>query len=647
MSVIRKALFAVAVLSLVLFPALLPASAETGGADPKVDALFLGTKGENGPLLDDLLNRMVAEHLDWRRSFHPEDPPPVPAGVLDSPEAAETARKLREVLLELSARLKQGSNPWFSPRYLGHMNADLLLPGIAGYLAAMLYNPNNVVYEGGPATTEIEMEVAAQLAGLIGYDPARAWGNITAGGSTANFQALWYARNLKSLPLAVKAVLPELVRGRSERELLNLPVGEVLDLLDRVKASPKYEEVLRRTVKGAGVDPEKLGRLLVPQSRHYSWDKAADLFGIGSGNIVAVPVDRHYRLDVSALDRILAGLAEKGIPVLAVVSVLGSTEEGAVDETHRVAALRDKYAGRGLGFYYHVDAAYGGYVRSMFLDPSGAFMSLEEVRRTALERYGIPGSAEWPVKSVYDAFKALPEADSVTIDAHKLGYVPYPAGALVFRDRRILAVQTFHAAYVQDLRAKAPVSIGEYTLEGSKPGASAAAVWVAHRVLPLHAGGYGRLLGRTVKTANMLHDAMNGDAGFESKSGRRYRFIPLVKPDLNIVDYVVREVGNPSLAAMNRLNGAVYRECSYVSGDLMHREFVISKTVFAPAEYGRTPLDFVRKCGFEDSEWERTPSVMILRSTVMTPYLSDEAVFRTYYEMLRETVKEIVSATEG
>ena len=643
-----KVFFAVMIAAAILAGSAAPIHAGQGaGPDPRVDALFLGTKGETGDFFLDMLNVMMKEHVMWRQSFHPEDPQAISGKNLASPEAADARKKLKKVLSSLSTRLQKGSNPWFSPRYLGHMNADLLLPGVIGYMAAMLYNSNNVVYEGGPATTEMELEVGLQLARLLGYNPEKAWGNITSGGTNANFQALWYARNLKSLPLAVKVVAPELVKGLNEQRLLNMPVNQALDLLDKVKNSPQYETILKHTVKGKGVDPKKLGKLLVPQSRHYSWDKAADVFGIGSENIIAVPVNKNYRMDIEALDRTIAGLVKKKIPILAVVSVLGSTEEGAVDETHRIVALREKFARRGIGFYYHIDAAYGGYIRSMFIDESEAFMSLDQVRKTARERYHISEAASWPQESVYEAYKAVPEADSVTIDCHKLGYIPYPAGAVVFKDKRILSVQTFHAAYVQDLRAKAPVSIGHYVLEGSKPGAAAAAVWTAHQVLPLNMGGYGQLLGRTIKTANMLYESMAKTEPFKAQNGRTYKFVPLVKPDLNIVDYVLREVGNPSLEAMNKLNQTIYDECSYVSGDLMKKDFITSKTVFSPAEYGSTPLDFVRKCGLNDAEWGKTPSVMVLRSAIMTPYLADEAEFARYFDSLVEIMKKVITKVGG
>jgi tyrosine decarboxylase len=648
MNYAKKAVLAMMILAVILVGPSIPAHAgQSAVPDPRLDTLFLGTKGETSDFFLDMLNMMMKEHVTWRQSFHPEDSQAISNKNLASPEAADARKKLKEVLSTLSTRLQKGSNPWFSPRYLGHMNADLLLPGVIGYMAAILYNSNNVVYEGGPATTEMELEVGLQLARLLGYNPEKAWGNITSGGTNANFQALWYARNLKSFPLAVKAVMPELVKGQSRQHLLNMPVSNALDLLDKVKNSPQYEAVLKHTVKGKGVDPKKLGKLLVPQSRHYSWDKAADVFGIGSQNMIAIPVDKNYRMDISALDRTIADLVKKKIPILAVVSVLGSTEEGAVDETHRIAALRKKYAARGVGFYYHVDAAYGGYARSLFIDGSGVFMGLDQVRKTALDYYHISESAAWPTESVYESYKAVPEADSVTIDSHKLGYVPYPAGAVVFKDKRILAVQTFHAAYVQDLRTKAPVSIGHYVLEGSKPGAAAAAVWTAHQVSPLNVDGYGQLLGRTIKTANMLYELMAKAAPFKAQNGRTYKFVPLVKPDLNIVDYVLKEVGNPSLESMNKLNQAIYDECSYVSGGLMKKDFITSKTVFSPAEYGNTPLDFVRKCGLNDAEWKNTPSVLVLRSTIMTPYLADEAEFRAYFDRLVEILKKVITKVGG
>jgi tyrosine decarboxylase len=96
---------------------------------------------------------------------------------------------------------------------------------------------------------------------------------------------------------------------------------------------------------------------------------------------------------------------------------------------------------------------------------------------------------------------------------------------------------------------------------------------------------------------------------------------------------------------MNKLNQAIYDECSFISGDMMKKDFITSKTVFSPAEYGNTPLDFVRRCGLSDAEWKKTPSVQELRSTIMTPYLADEADFGAYFNRLTEIFKKVIIKT--
>ncbi|MCG4778422.1 tyrosine decarboxylase, partial [Eggerthella lenta] len=94
------------------------------------------------------------------------------------------------------------------------------------------------------------------FAALNGYKEG--WGYISADGSLANMEGLWYARNVKSLPLAMKKVAPELVSGKSDWELLNMPTHEMLDLLD--KADPKVADKIKNNSARAGHDMDKLGK---------------------------------------------------------------------------------------------------------------------------------------------------------------------------------------------------------------------------------------------------------------------------------------------------------------------------------------------------------------------------------------------------
>src|SRR5262249_49311262 len=346
--------------------------------------------------------------------------------------------------------------PFYSPRYIGHMLGDQLLPAIAAYFAAMLHNPNNVTLEASPITTRYEMEVARQLARLMGY-PGETWGHITSGGTIANFEALWVARNLKFFPIAARdaaralgleelpVMLPtgetiNLVIADDNWSLVNLDTDEVLKLRARLYAAhaqrrtdlPQAEinrEVDRRlaahSVSGKGIQRffSELGDetvaaplALVPATAHYSMQKVIEALGLGKQQIEMVPVDSHFRTDVEALGEILLRCANERSPVLALISVLGSTEEGAVDQIHRLVELQAEMRKQGLAFYHHCDAAWGGYIRTLFFDdegnPVGTPSAIREITQT------------WPSDEVFESFCAIHHADSITIDPHKLGYVP-------------------------------------------------------------------------------------------------------------------------------------------------------------------------------------------------------------------------------
>jgi len=336
--------------------------------DLQVDALFLGPKSENRDYFRQILDFLIEEHMHWRRNFHPEDRTVTEPRDRRSEDYQITLDRTTEVLLELSSKLKQTSMPWFSAGYLGHMNSDTLMVANLACMATTLYNPNNCAYEASTATTPMEIEAGEDMATMLGYDPATSWGHITCDGTIANYEGLWLARNLKSFPLAVKKIHPDLVQGLGEWELLNLPVPIILYLIDKVKAADVFDEVRNESARGNGAGTGKLGVVLVPQSKHYSWVKAADVLGIGQKNLVAVQVDNHYHMDVGILRETIESYIRQQIPILAVVGVLGTTEEGAIDKIDEIAALRDEYEKKGISFYFHVDAAYGGYSRSLFLD---------------------------------------------------------------------------------------------------------------------------------------------------------------------------------------------------------------------------------------------------------------------------------------
>ncbi|MGF2405257.1 tyrosine decarboxylase, partial [Lentilactobacillus otakiensis] len=466
--------------------------------DPKytdLNALFIGDKAENGDLYKELLNKLVDEHLGWRKNYITQDKNMISPQEQDSTEFKGTVERMRNVLDELSQRIRTESVPWHSAgRYWGHMNSETLMPSLLAYNYAMLWNGNNVAYESSPATSQMEEEVGHEFASMMGYK--NGWGHIVADGSLANLEGLWYARNIKSLPLAMKEVTPELVKGLDEWQLLNMPTKKIMDLVS--KSGNKMDDLKAKSAR-SGKNLQKLGKWLVPQTKHYSWMKAADIIGIGLDQVVPVPVDNNFRMDIDALESTINRLAADHTPILGVVGVAGTTEEGAVDEIDKIVELRNKMAKQGIYFYIHVDAAYGGYLRTIFLDKDNNFVPYDKLPELH-KKYGVFTEEKQYIKpEVYKAYKAFDEVESITIDPHKMGYVPYAAGGIVIQDVRMRDVISYFATYVFEKGADIPALLGAYILEGSKAGATAASVWAAHHVLPLNASGYGKLQGASVE----------------------------------------------------------------------------------------------------------------------------------------------------
>ncbi|MFL5580941.1 MAG: pyridoxal phosphate-dependent decarboxylase family protein [Gemmatimonadaceae bacterium] len=612
--------------------------------DPRADALrawFLGPRAENAELLERLVVEAVRDHVFWRRNFHPEDGITI-REVDKRTEAYDAAvATMTQELMGLLSSLKRGV-PFFSGRYKGHMLFEQTLASQIGYFAAMLYNPNNVSVEASPVTTRLELEVAEQLARMVGYDPARSWGHLTSGGTVANFEALWIARNLLYLPVAVAGAAEQLglaldvtlpggdtaaLNDLGLYELLNVRGADALALHARLWAAAPRDDVRRaltsRTLATAGYqdytrwlaerwgDPLAPSVVLVPATAHYSWEKILRALGIGSNQLVHVPVDGRFRMDPHALAAYLHELAGRRVPVLACVSVCGTTEESAVDRLDLVLAVRDQLAAeRGATFHVHSDACYGGYAASVVRREGGGVRTAAEIRAGT--------RTDWPSEEWVKAMEALARADSISVDPHKLGYIPYPAGAFLLRDRRareLVSVEPPYLLPTQGLESPEDLFLGRYILEGSKPGAAAAAVWLSHKVVPLDERGYGYLIERTTTGARRLHAALRGEALAP------FAAVLAPEPDINIVCYVMTHPSLATLADVNAFNERVYERLSMMSPGAAP-EYLITRTRLHSPAYDGAVDELLAALGRDAAEaWEHQ-GLVVLRSTVMDPFLA-------------------------
>ena len=684
---------------------------------------FLGPKAENGDLLRKLVDVAVKGEIADRRAYQPSDPAWVTDDIKRSQAYNDGVAALEAALAELVGRLK-GSVPFYSYRYQAHMLWDTTLPAVVGYLAGMLANQNNVAAEASPVTTKLEMEVGRDLCTMLGYAVPAAgadgaggtpppWGHITCDGSVANIESMWAARNLKYFPVSLAAALEgEAALKKAKGLTVALPAGGTaklveLDAWGRLNLGVDVTLALPTRLKDEfGITPDNLDLLLQPYSvqslglveltnaylpgvpagvvvgpgtMHYSWPKAAALLGIGSAQLVRVPVDLDARMDVDLLRAELDRCLDGKRPVIQVVAVVGSTEESAVDPLADVVAVRDEYRRSGLDFPIHVDAAWGGYFASILRPAPGDAPPGEE---RDVRRYTPAMTMSSYVETQYRAF---PSADSITVDPHKGGYVPYPAGGLCYRNASMRDLVSMKSPVIY--HGKVDPTVGIYGVEGSKPGAAPAAVYLSHRVIRPDQSGYGKILGRTLINSKRLYAALvtlpQDDDPFVIEAIQRLPAVkrgesgPAVEKELarianeivprtneeiladaktmalfrelgsdqNIVSYafnfLVDGKRNEHVAKLNALNNAVFEQLS-LGRDLEKipetKMFVTSSTA-DPAVYGPTIVDdFRRRLGVTGSA--ETP-IEFLISTTMDPWLTDTATgnfIPTLMAIMRKTV---------
>ncbi len=643
---------------------------------------FLGSYAENNQLLEQILLEFLRDHIYWRRNIHPEDTPPISALAQEGPEYRAFVARMKSRLHELSARLKE-SVPFFNPRYIGHMASDLLLPGLLAQLVATLYNPNNVVDEAAPVTLPLELEVGGQLAAMLGYNinPAHepcAFGHLTSGGTMANNEALWYCRAVRYWPLAARRALvdadcdpgqSEVLQARivecDDWRLFNLSFDQVIALhrewLAWLATRPGAEarEIQARTGEGR---IETLGeaafqachptlepaRVLVPMTAHYCWEKAMKLLGLGTARLEQIAVDHHMRLDADALNARLDTLSQNRTPVLAVIGVLGTTEFGTIDPIHEIVSCRQRLRRKGMDFAVHLDAAWGGYLASLFRGPDGTLLGLDVLRRDF---------RHFPSEPVYKAFAALRHADSITVDPHKLGYLPFGCGAYIARNRAQTDFVAQRAAYVfenfeasetdYDRRFR---NLGQFILEGSKPGATAAAAWVTHKVLPLDHDHFGRLPAGTIRNCEYFYDVI-GET--RQRLEGKVRLIVPFEPDTNLICLAINPEDNRSLAGMNAFGRRLYAHLNVQASDhsIRQREFFGSRTLVERRVLGAERADeLMRRLGLdpatftefvEDPEHQAS-SVFLLRHTLMNPWLTESDRGQNYLDRYLRYLEKLI-----
>jgi glutamate/tyrosine decarboxylase-like PLP-dependent enzyme len=637
-------------------------------------AAFLGPKGENADELERLLLEVLRDHVFWRRNFHPRDPRLIDERDKRTEAFDDMSARLRDELSQILAELKRAA-PLYSPRQAAHIVSDPSLPAFVGYFAGLLYNQNNVVAEVSPETVREERAYFTALAEMVGYPTflpetlprdARtrhspySWGHLCSGGTVANLEALWIARNIRLYPLAVRLVAEQAdafdafadlevttatgerasLRDLSTWQLSNLPIDAITDLHLRIKTTlgegdPErahaFQEALP-SVRKAGLasfllqynrafpdDPARLPTVLISQATHYCWRKNMDLVGLGADALEPLPVDDRIRLDTDALREQLRECIENRRPVLGVISIVGTTEEGAIDPLHEIEAVREAIGNEGLTFWHHCDAAFGGFFASLLpKTDDGDFVPPEQLDDDLVGSDGL-----LPTDDV-EALTTLPKTDSLTIDPHKFGYVPYPAGAVLFRDYHVRDAIAYKAPYLaDDDRAGFGGFLGQWTLEGSRPGAVAVSCYLSQAMVPLTPDAHGRFMRNCIEANQQLFDALQDRfAATEGELGLR----PFHTPETVAFCFVVapsRQLSGESVASLNAYTNRIWQQMT-VDGreDINQYDFLLSRTEINVSNYAHVLGDLLPKDVLAEAA-ENDEALTLLRTCLMNPFQSD------------------------
>jgi len=294
-------------------------------------------------------------------------------------------------------------------------------------------------------------------------------------------------------------------------------------------------------------------RIVGSDQAHYTHGRISAVLKLEYAGIAA---DDRGRMSQDALETEL----RKG-DVGTVIVTLGTTAIGAVDPLHEVLALKQRY-----GFRVHVDGAYGGYFRL------------------------IPEALEEPARRAY---AAMGDADSIVIDPHKHGLQPYGCGCVLFRDPAVGRFYKHDSPYTYFTSRQ--LHLGEISLECSRAGAAAVALWATQRLLPLTPEGeFARGLARGRAAALELDRRLREDGQ------GRFQALAAGTPELDIVVWKLN-AETPELAS--DLAKRVFVACA--TQDL-HLALVELPVVLFEPQNGNVNKD-------------RTSMVTCLRSVLMKP----------------------------
>jgi len=421
---------------------------------------------------------------------------------------------------------------WGHPRAQINVVPAPTIPSIIGGLLPSIYNPNLVSEESSRQVALAEVEALAMTAAMVGYDPERADGVFTFGGTATTLYA-------------AKIGLEKAVPG-TRRHGLRAPAV-----------------------------------LVCSERAHYACLTVANWLGIGEQNVVMVPATDENEMQVDLLAPCLKQMVAEGRRIACVVATMGTTDAFGLDDLAAIARARDEVVREcGLDYVPHIHAdAVIGWAWSVFNDYDWDTNVLGFRHRTVR---ALAGAAR--------RVRHLGLADSIGIDFHKTGFAPYISSAVLLRDKQDFGYLTRRdedTPYIFQSGTRHP---GKYTLETSRAGSGPLAALANLRLFGIR--GFQALLGHLVTMAEELREQLEGHSATTVMNGENFGPVTLfrVYPDgVDTFSVPEQERRDPALReTLLRHNEYNRRIFESIQEDALHgKGVVISLTdCYRMSDYG-------------------------------------------------------------
>jgi len=444
------------------------------------------------------------------------------------------AKTLEAVIPELVAYL-QGMFIWGHPRSQINVVPNPSLASVIGVLLPLIYNPNLCSDESGRLFSEAEVGVTAMAASLVGYDPQRAGGVFTFGGTGTL--------------------------------LYGMKVG------------------LEKALPGSGQNGLRQPAVVLASSQsHYSCRTAAAWLGIGQDNVISVPTHLDNSIDLEALEQAARRAIDSGQKIAAIVATMGSTDAFGIDDLEAIKRLRTRLATEyKLDYRPHIHAdAVIGWAWSVFNDYPFPANPL-----------GFRGRTVRALAAAQRRIGRLQLADSLGIDFHKTGYTPYVSSLFLLRDNSEFDLIARRRATMPYLYQSGEHHPGMFTLETTRSAAGPMAAVAS--LLLLGKEGLRTLLGHAVEMAEVLRERIEAHPALTVLNGENVGPVTLFRAYPDDVDtFTVKdrersdEAYQEQVAAHNEYNRRIFERVHAEA--LSGRGVVISLTAnYRQTDFG-TPI---------------------------------------------------------